>query len=104
MLLSYLIFYNKIKTVAKLTQLSLETYTGIYVGVVGIEIARSLERQGEIEESVKILQALIDLFEKLLSSLQDGLSENSEWLAGIDRALNSVNLGAIKMVRPQSAA
>lgn len=65
--------------------------TGAFcVGLIGLQFVEKLKELGELEKAQEVTQLLIKLFQKLLDSLQEGLTSKSEWINSLDRALASI--------------
>ena len=83
-------------------KLGTEVGMGIYIGYIGLQIERLYRQIGEMEKAEEIIQALIQLFDRLLESLQEGMAQRSEWLSSLDNALDSVYASATRSLNKAS--
>ena len=81
---------SKIQDILKMLNLSVEVGMGIYVAYLGFQLAKIYEEMGELQKAEELTKMLIKLLDQLLASFQENINQQSEWLAGLDGALNSL--------------
>ena len=62
----------------------------IYLGTLSLQLADLFKQLGEIEKEKEALQALIQLFEKLLSSMQGDQTKRAEWINNLTKAMDNM--------------
>ena len=72
-----------------ITSKGIEVADGIVQGVMGMEVYRLLMKVGEIKMAEELLQALIDLLNKLMLSITTGLDTNMEALKNLNQFLSN---------------
>ncbi len=69
--------------VLRMTEHSLNFSNGVIQGVVGMQVARLTESAGDHMEAAAMIQAIIDLFEKLLQNIQTGTSARADFIVSL---------------------
>lgn len=78
------------KTTGQLTSTVVEMTTGIMAYQIGNRLGKLLEEMGETEKSLQTINNLIKLMDKLLSSLQEDMSKNSDFLKSLGNAMDNL--------------
>jgi hypothetical protein len=72
--------------VLQLTPLVINVADGINRGVMALQVRRLLQEVGDIKASQELFQGIIALLEKLLTVIQTGINERSEFIIYLQRA------------------
>ena len=66
---------------------------GINRGILGLQVVKLLKEVGEIKEAIELLQALIQMLEKLLAGIQSGMDARGELILSLQRFYNEFYSG-----------
>ena len=77
----------------KITSAVIQTGEGIARGVIGIQIYKLKLQIGDLQEAEALLQAIIDLLQKLLDNIDLGIQGSSDLLASANNFLNKFTAG-----------
>lgn len=77
---------NKIQ----LLGLGIETANSISLAVLSFELAKLLEKEGDVKESIAIIKELIKLLEQMLGDIQENITSNNDFIASLIKARDSL--------------
>lgn len=79
-----------VNPVLKVTSHVIDARAGITNAILGVELAKILEKQAGHEKTLEIYEALMKMWDQMLSNVHRGTKDTSQFLISLDQALASL--------------
>lgn len=88
---------HSFENIFRISGLGVEAGYSIYLGTLSLELAGLFKQLGDIEKEKEVLLALIQLLEKLATSMQGDQTSKAEWINNLTRAMDNMYASASMM-------
>lgn len=87
-----------LRTTVLMSQQTVNVYNAIILGNVAMKLASVSREQGETEKLIGLLEALVEVLEKILQQIQSSGDVYTDWLDDLTAAIDQINLSQKQQV------